>query len=153
MKIGTKDHTVDLVRYASVETPSILVNAGVQVGIAISDPSNPRNLRWEAGLANYAGLSYDQGRIIFYSLLQNDAVQMHSIILKKRIESDSPLHVAIAAITSVPASILGLPNGTGTIQVGSLANFVVFNGDPLQFGPTVQMIAVGEYVECQPQQY
>ncbi len=38
---------------------------------------------------------------------------------------------AIASITRVPAEVFGIPD-TGTIRAGSIANLVVWNGDPLE---------------------
>jgi imidazolonepropionase-like amidohydrolase len=51
---------------ATPATPSILLNAGVTVAIAIYDPALPRNLRWEAGFAVSAGMPYDQGIGLYF---------------------------------------------------------------------------------------
>jgi len=103
---------------ASVQTPGILDAAGIQVAIAIADPGNPRNLRWEAGIAVSNGMDYNQ---------------------------------ALAAITSVPAAILGLPNA-GTIQENFPANFVAFDGDPFAIASNIQILATGTFVQCEPHQ-
>jgi len=42
-----------------------------------------------------------------------------------------PYDAAIAAITRVPAAIFGVADA-GSLRVGSLANVVIWNGDPLE---------------------
>jgi len=45
--------------------------------------------------------------------------------------------VALAALTTIPAELLGLPNRLGTISVGKLANLVVVDGDLFDEGSQV----------------
>jgi len=61
---------------------------------------------------------------------------------------------SLAAITRVPAQIFGLTSsGVGNIIVGQKANFVVFDADPLSLESSVQLVVLGGYADCQPQQY
>ena len=43
--------------------------------------------------------------------------------------------------------------GLGEVRVGTQANFVVYNGDPLGVESRVQLTALGTDVECRPIQY
>jgi len=96
-----------------------LTRAGVKTALAMGDEDNARNLRWEAGLAQDQGLTFEE---------------------------------ALASVTTQPASMFGLPDYVGRIVVGQKANFVVFNGAPLSLQGQQVLVALGSYVECQPQQ-
>ncbi len=63
-----------------------------------------------------------------------------------------PADVALAAITRVPAAILGLPAGTGTLAVGQLADFVVMDGDPLSYEGHTRFVAAAGVAIDAPQQ-
>lgn len=41
----------------------------------------------------------------------------------------------------------------GRIKVGNKANFVLFNGNPFEFGSQIKLIALGSHVERNPSQY
>jgi len=60
---------------------------------------------------------------------------------------------ALATITRNVAKALRLPQGTGTITVGTKANFVLYDADPLTMGSKVAAVALGKYVQCNPQQF
>lgn len=49
-----------------------------------------------------------------------------------------PRQAALEAITINPAKMLGLDDQLGTIEVGKIANLVVFSGDPLDFNSWVE---------------
>lgn len=59
---------------------------------------------------------------------------------------------ALDGVTRLPAEILGLPSGTGTLTVGQLAAFAVYDGDPLSLTSHVQLVVLGDSVELAPQQ-
>jgi imidazolonepropionase-like amidohydrolase len=62
-----------------------------------------------------------------------------------------PADVALAATTREAAAIFGLP-GVGTLAVGQIADFAVFDGDPLAYsGHTKFVSAAGEALDA-PQQ-
>jgi imidazolonepropionase-like amidohydrolase len=50
--------------------------------------------------------------------------------------------VALAAVTSVPAEILGLGNRVGTLEVGKDGNVLLFSGDPLSINAFVEKVVV-----------
>jgi imidazolonepropionase-like amidohydrolase len=52
---------------------------------------------------------------------------------------------AIAAVTSVPARILGLQDQVGLLQPGKRADLVVFDGHPLDLSSSVQLCLVGGF--------
>ena len=59
---------------------------------------------------------------------------------------------AIAAITRIPAEIFGIVDA-GTLRPGSLANVVVWNGDPLELTTwAVQVYVRGERVSLRSRQ-
>lgn len=59
---------------------------------------------------------------------------------------------ALATITSNLARMYGLPTGVGTITVGTTANWVAFNGNPLDTTSIVEVLGVNDKIICQPQQ-
>ncbi|RKP12736.1 hypothetical protein BJ684DRAFT_6137, partial [Piptocephalis cylindrospora] len=91
----------------------ILEKAGVQVSIGASDPGLARNLIWEAGWM-LSGLKDDES---FQGLTEE---------------------AAIASVTWRVTSALGLSvPGVGSLQEGTLARWVVYDGSPLQYGSRV----------------
>eukprot|EP00808_Paulinella_micropora_P001757 g39212.t1 len=60
---------------------------------------------------------------------------------------------AIAAVTSAPASMLGMDKqGFGFIRPGNPAHYAVFNGEPLQLQSEIQLVGSGTFVQCMPKQ-
>jgi imidazolonepropionase-like amidohydrolase len=58
---------------------------------------------------------------------------------------------ALKAITRNPAEMFGIyGNGAGMVQVGQKANFVVYSSDPLAIGGQVQLVALGNFAQCNP---
>lgn len=53
-----------------------------------------------------------------------------------------PRRVALKAITLNPAKMLGVGDDLGSIEVGKIANLVVFSGDPLDFGSWVEHVYI-----------
>lgn len=53
---------------------------------------------------------------------------------------------ALAAITTVPAAIYGLP-GRGTISAGAVADLVVWSGDPLELTTAAETVIIGGVVQ------
>ncbi len=54
-----------------------------------------------------------------------------------------PWEAALAALTSSPATILGLDEGFGTIEPGSRADLVVWSGDPLEVTTMADQVIIG----------
>lgn len=58
-----------------------------------------------------------------------------------------PREQALAALTILPAKLLGLDDQIGTLAVGKLGNLQILNGDPLQATTWVEMVVLeGEVV-------
>lgn len=53
-----------------------------------------------------------------------------------------PRQVALDAMTRKPAAILGMDKSHGTIEVGKSADFLIFDGDPLDPGSLLQQTVV-----------
>lgn len=62
-----------------------------------------------------------------------------------------PTEAALAAITSVPASLIGLP-ALGQLRVGALADLVVLDGPPLTLQGHVTAVISGGELELAPRQ-
>lgn len=58
-----------------------------------------------------------------------------------------PSHLAIASVTSVPASVIGLDHRIGYIKQGYDADIVLWDSHPLQLGATPQMVWVDGALE------
>ncbi len=63
-----------------------------------------------------------------------------------------PHAVALRAITSDPARILGLPAHIGTLKAGAPASLVAFDADPLSIRSKVALVAVRGVLEVAPKQ-
>ena len=66
-------------------------------------------------------------------------------------EAGLPADAALAAITSVPAQLLGVP-ALGQLRVGALADLVVLDGHPLTLEGHVVAIVSGGTLELEPLQ-
>jgi len=58
-----------------------------------------------------------------------------------------PSHLAIASVTSVPASVIGLGHRIGHVRQGYDADIVLWDSHPLQLGATPQMVWVDGILE------
>ena len=108
---------------------STLRQAGVRWAIQSASEDNARNLRWEAGWQKeYNGLT------------TAEALAGITTHVRRAFEIDPRYGTVWAA-------------GLGEIRVGTPANFVVFDGDPLGVESHVQLTAMGMDVECRPMQF
>ncbi|MBK9032547.1 MAG: amidohydrolase family protein [Myxococcales bacterium] len=57
-----------------------------------------------------------------------------------------PWDQALAAVTTVPATIFGLA-GRGTVAAGSVADVVVWSGDPLELASAAEVVIIGGVVQ------
>ena len=53
-----------------------------------------------------------------------------------------PAEDALRAITSTPAKLLGIDKRLGTLSVGSDADMVAFDGDPLELTTSIRWLLV-----------
>ena len=106
----------------------LLQAAGVWWGVQSASEDNARNLRWEGGWQRrYSGLSTGQ-------ILQG-------------------MTVSIARIFDLHSADSPWAAGVGQIAVGTRANLVVYDGDPLGVESRVQLVVLGRDLECRPIQY
>jgi len=107
---------------SNLQSIATLVDAGVKVGLGFGDTDNARNLRWEAGWAVEAGLTWAQAlRTVTTNVVE---------ILHLNDEDQ----------------------GIGRIVVNTKANLLAFDGDPFSLQSRLQLNAIGEYVGCRPRQ-
>ncbi|MEN9699975.1 MAG: hypothetical protein RLZZ301_1173 [Bacteroidota bacterium] len=84
---------------------------------------------WEMAPANAAMLKNAGIEVALTSFGLKNAEQFW-VALRKAIARGLSAQDALAALTTVPASWLGLSQQVGTLEVGKWASFSVFNGDP-----------------------
>ena len=63
-----------------------------------------------------------------------------------------PWDAALAAVTRNLADIFGLGSGVGQLRVGDIADFAVFDGDPLSLDGHVRLVVARGHPEADPQQ-
>ncbi|ELR24360.1 amidohydrolase domain containing protein [Acanthamoeba castellanii str. Neff] len=110
--------------HAMRKTAAYLNSQGVRVGLAVSDPGNVRNLRWEAGAS-----------------LTDEVTPAFDKV------------AAIASVTTNIARMFRLEAGVGSITANGPANLVAFTGEPLSFAGRIALVAAGSLVECSPDQF
>jgi imidazolonepropionase-like amidohydrolase len=59
---------------------------------------------------------------------------------------------ALATVTSNLATMFNLPDGTGIIARDTPANWVAFNGNPLDTTSIIEILGVNSKIICKPQQ-
>lgn len=59
---------------------------------------------------------------------------------------------ALATVSYNLARMYNLPSGVGTIQIGSAANWVAFNGNPIDTTSIIEALGVHSKVICKPEQ-
>jgi imidazolonepropionase-like amidohydrolase len=92
-------------------------------------PDNPRHL-----LAAGATVALTSHRL-------SDPKKLHEN-LEKAIERGLSADDALAALTTVPAAMLGISDRAGTVEVGKMANLVVVDGDLMVASPKIQAVWV-----------
>jgi len=116
--------------------------------------ANPSTFETWRAVTNAASILYSAS--VSVALATDDAAETRNIRWEAglQVEEGLPYEQGIASITKYPAKLFGLDSmGTGTVQVGYMANFVAYDWDPLYFGSDVKILALGEYVECNPEQF
>ena len=111
---------------------TILQAAGVQWAIQAASEDNARNLRWEGGWQRRYNPTLTTGQII-----AGMTVNVRRIF----------------GVSGDAATATAWAHGVGEVRLMTMANFVVYNGDPLGVESRVQLTALGADVECRPIQY
>ena len=129
-----------------------IARAGVPVLI---DPGQnlPRSYSSLRARADNAVLLREAGVDVAFTLLGQPAMQ-HRLrqLAGNAVAEGYPYDAAIAAVTRIPAEIYGMVDA-GTIRPGSLANLVVWNGDPLEVTTwPVRMFIRGQEVPLRSRQ-
>ncbi len=129
-----------------------IARAGVPV---LLDPGQnlPRSYSSLRARADNAVLLREAGVDVAFTLLGQPAMQ-HRLrqLAGNAVAEGYPYDAAIAAVTRIPAEIYGMVDA-GTIRPGSLANLVVWNGDPLEVTTwPVRMFIRGQEVPLRSRQ-
>jgi len=82
---------------------------------------------------------------------QSDARSLRFLAGLIRTRANLTTKQAISLVSSNVADIYGIP--AGRIKVGSKADFVLYNGDPLEHGTSIKLVALGKNVEREPVQF
>ncbi len=85
---------------------------------------------------NQPGLLHEAG--IPFALSGDGLLEQARIAVRYGLPAD----IALQAITSMPAKLLGIDSRVGTLQPGRDADIVAFNGDPLELTTSVQWVLV-----------
>lgn len=97
------------------ESAALLRRAGVDV-VLIGDAGVS-----DAQGFNVRNIKQEAGNAVAYGMSWNDA---------------------LAAVTAVPAQVLGIADRYGTLEAGKVANVVVWSGDPFEFGTRAERVIV-----------
>lgn len=90
---------------------------------------------------NVAGILDEAG--ITFALSGNDLLEQARFAVRHGLDRDA----ALAAITSTPASILGIEKQVGSIVVDHDADLIAFSGDPLETTSSIRFVMInGEIV-------
>jgi imidazolonepropionase-like amidohydrolase len=129
-----------------------IARAGVPV---LLDPLQnlPRSYSSLRARSDNAARLHEAGVHVAFSLLGRASME-HRLrqLAGNSVAAGFPYDAAISAITRVPAEIYGMVDA-GTIRPGSLANLVVWNGDPLEVTTwPIRMFIRGQEVELRSRQ-
>jgi imidazolonepropionase-like amidohydrolase len=94
---------------------------------------------WDAAAANPATLHSQKVPFALTSFRQKEPKQLWKAI-ETAIERGLPRDAALAALTQVPAELLGLSGRAGTIEAGKMANLVVVDGELLVAEPKIEAV-------------
>lgn len=92
-------------------------------------PDNPRHL-----LAAGATIAFTSHQL-------SDAKKLHEN-LETAIERGLSTEEALAALTTIPAAMLGISDRAGTVEAGKMANLVVVDGELMVASPKIQSVWV-----------
>jgi imidazolonepropionase-like amidohydrolase len=104
----------------------------------VNDPYLAREIplsdlkHWESAPSN-AMLLKKEGLDIAFTFFGLKNAEQFWVSLRKAISRGLSSADALAALTTVPASWLGLADQTGTLEIGKCASFSVYNADPFTF--------------------
>ena len=92
----------------------MLRRAGVQVVLVGNDDSDESRF-------NARNIKYEAGNAVAYGMSHDDALR---------------------AITLAPAELFGVSKQIGSLEVGRVANIVVWSGDPFEFSTQVEHVFI-----------
>jgi len=127
------------------------INASVILSPAMNQPINFETKRWNESvaailIANGVRVGFSAFDQFMARTLRWQAGYLMQIGGIKYLD-------ALAGLTSNIASMFGLSStGLGQVTVGKSANFLLYNGDPLQFSSSLEFIGLSTNVVCEPQQ-
>lgn len=97
--------------------------------------------RWEKAAGNGAALARAGVDFAFTPYGMSNVTKFAENV-RKAIDAGLDAHRALAAVTTVPAAMLGVDRILGTVQAGKIANLVVGTGDPFAEGTEIRHVFV-----------
>ncbi|GBC85737.1 D-hydantoinase [bacterium HR11] len=141
---GAEYRRVDLVRATGLP---VIVPVAFPEPPAVEDPAVALNvplrdlMHWDLAPDNPKRLA-DAGVTLALTAHGLRRVEDFRNFLHRAIRRGLPRDRALAALTTVPAQILGVADRLGTLEPGKIANFIVSDGDPLDPKTTIQEVWV-----------
>ncbi len=91
---------------------------------------------------SYSPLLLSQAQIPFCIITDHPELSQQYLLLSAQMAVKNGLEraAAMAAITSAPAQLLGLQERIGSLRSGLDADFVLFDGDPMEFYSAIQSV-------------
>ena len=119
-----------------------LATAGVPV---LLDPlaNLPSNFDRLGARLDNAALLHEAGVTVAFSGAGTHNARKQRQAAGNAVANGLPWDAALAALTAVPADILGLDGGAGRIEPGSPADLVLWSGDPLEVTTWAEQVIVG----------
>jgi imidazolonepropionase-like amidohydrolase len=128
---------------AAVVVPLAFPEAPDVSSAAAAEQVSLRHLQtWEQAPTNAKRLLDAGLRLAFTSARLRDRAQFHGR-LRDAMACGISADQALAALTTVPAQLLGIDNLVGTIEVGKVANLLLVAGEPFRSTMTVRELWIG----------
>jgi imidazolonepropionase-like amidohydrolase len=110
----------------------------------IVDPllSGPESFDTLGGRADNAALLAAAGVPVILTTGETHNVRKLRQLAGNAVRAGLPHETALAAITRVPAEVLGMGTRYGTLAPGKVANIAVWSGDPLEIGTEVRALII-----------
>ncbi|MCS7313035.1 MAG: amidohydrolase family protein [Acidobacteria bacterium] len=150
---GAEYRRVDLIRATGLP---VIVPVHFPEAPAVEDPAVALNvslrdlMHWDLAPENPKRLA-DAGVTLALTAHGLRRIEDFRNALNRAIRRGLPKDRALAALTTVPAQLLGVADRLGTLEPGKIANFIVSDGDPLDPKTTIQEVWVeGRQYDVKP---
>ncbi len=89
-----------------------------------------------------AALLHDAGVTVMLSSFDGSNVRNLRQVAGNAVSYGMPYEAALAAVTEVPATVFGIADRYGTLEVGRDADVVVWSGDPFEFSTSADIVFI-----------